>query len=199
MVGFTKNTGLIGHMLPKAFTECLTADLAFQSHSDNLIGYLSVGAITGIGTISSYVIEWHLNSANGPIVFLSGYNTTETIDASHPFTNEPVQSGNLYAVVRFIVINGVKYSPYRFMGQYSPDLKLCFNYVRVADINCSNGIYPTGTYTHYFAYSNTVDPSDNASRELKFMLNSDGSTNDNDNIDTKFLIMMVNTHPTGSH
>lgn len=172
--GFTKALGRNGHTLIK-HNECLKANLAFQSGSSSSPGYLSVGLITGIGTISSYVIEWHLGSPTGSIIFKSGLNPNETVNAIHPFTNEPVTSGNLYAVVKYIVIDGIKYSTYPNLGQYSPDLKICFNYIPVSGINCANGV--TGDYSHSYVYVNNLTFETNAARTLKFYLNSDGTTN----------------------
>jgi hypothetical protein len=176
--GFTRALGRIGHTLITR-KECLKANLAFASASSGSAGFLSVGAITGIGTISSYVIEWRLGSTSGPIVLTTGYNPNQTVNAIHPFTNEPVQSGNLYAVVKYIVIDGIKYSPLFRQGQFSPDLKICFNYVSVASINCGNGtayVPPFELYDHKFTYVNTIDPAINAERKIRFELNSDGTT-----------------------
>ena len=75
--GFTRALGRIGHALPiNKFTKCLDASLSFASGSGG-IGYLSVGLLTGVGVISSYVIEWHLGSSTGAIVLLSGYAPEE--------------------------------------------------------------------------------------------------------------------------
>jgi hypothetical protein len=176
--GFTKPLGKIGHVLTQ-YKECLKATLAFASNSGGL-SVISCGSITGIGTITGYVIEWRLNSITGPIVLLTGYNPDVTVNATHPFVNEPVQSGNLYAVVRYIIIDGIRYSPYFRLGQFSPDLKICFNYVSVSGLNCGNPTRTINTYNifygHIFTYNNASDPAVNASRNIKFDLNADGTT-----------------------
>lgn len=167
--GFTRGLGKIGHML-KRHEECLNATLAFASSSGG-VGYLSCGLITGLGTITSYVIEWHLNSPTGAIVMLTGYNPSETVNAIHPFTNEPVQSGNLYAVIKYIIIDGIKYSAYYRAGQFSPDLKICFSYVPVTAVTCANG--GAGIYSHIFTYVNTIDSAVLANRVIRYELNSE--------------------------
>jgi hypothetical protein len=168
--GFTKGTGRIGHTLKK-FTECLTANLSFISGSSVSPGMLSVGLISGIGSITGYVIEWHLNSPTGNIVFKSGLNPNESVNAIHPFVNEPIVSGDLYAVVKYIIINGIKYSSYINIGQYSPDLKVCFNYINVTGINCSTA-NTSGLYTYRIIYSNLINPAQDAYRTIKFDINS---------------------------
>ena len=171
--GFSRSLSRIGHTLINR-QKCLKANLAFAS-TGSTAGLLSCGLITGSGTITSYVIEWRSGSRTGDVVMLSGYNPNEPVNAIHPFVDEPVQSGDLYAVVKYIVIDGTKYSPYYRYGQFSPDLKICFNYVSVGAVTCANGLQPL-PYTNQFAYTNATDPAENASRSIKFNLNSDGST-----------------------
>ena len=166
--GFSRGLGRIGHIF-KTYAKCLNATLGFVS-SVGGTGYLSVGSLTGIGVITSYIIEWHLGSPDGVVVLVSGYNPDSTVNTLHPFANEPVISGDLYAVVRYIVIDGIRYSPYYRIGQYSPDLKICFSYVHVNGIDCTNGT--DGTYSHIFNYTGTIDASNLANRSIKFMLNS---------------------------
>ena len=57
------------------------------------------------------------------------------MNAIHPFTNRCVCGGTLYATIRYIVIDGIKYSPYFREGQYSPDLLSCLGNIVVADKN----------------------------------------------------------------
>jgi len=174
MTGFTRALGKIGHKWP-TYTQCTTSTLRFQSASNNLIGLLTVGAVIGTGvTITGYLIEWRQGSNTGPIVLLTGYNPDVTVNAIHAFANEPVQSGTLYAVVRYIIINGIRYSPYFRQGQYSPDLLTCLGSITVQGLNCSNG--GNDTYSHTITYVNTIDPAILAERTLRFDLNTDGST-----------------------
>lgn len=171
--GFVKALGKIGHVLP-TYTLCLDANLSFSSTSGGT-NTLSAGLITGLGIISSYIIEWHLNSTSGATVLVSGYNPDDTVDVLHPFTDQTVQGGDLYPVIRYITIENatgglqqsgpIRYSPFYRVGQYSPDLKLCLNYVTVnvpPEVECLDGLVVETVYLHTstdvsllpFGYSN---------------------------------------------
>ena len=177
MVGFTKGLGKIGHMWQQNYSQCATSSLRFASASNNLIGLLTVGAVIGTGvTITSYVVEWRSGSIIGPIVLLTGFNADETIQATHAFTNEPVQSGTLYAVIKYIVINGIRYSPYYRFGQYSPDLFSCLGSITVLSLNCFNGTTGWPLYPSRVFYRSQTDASVDASRKIRFDLNADGTT-----------------------
>lgn len=165
-------------VLVNQYDECLQADLSFSSTDVSSPGLLSVGLLSSTGTLSSYIIDWHLGSTTGDIVFISGYNPNDTVNAIHPFTNEPVISGDLYAVIRYITIDGTMYSPTWGIGEYSPDLKICFNYLTVDAITCSSSTTTDNIlYTHKYSYSALTDPSTDAERTINFELNNDGSTN----------------------
>jgi hypothetical protein len=177
MVGFTRSLGKIGHMNMRTYTQCATSTLRFQSASNNLIGLLTVGAVIGTGvTITDYVIEWRLGSITGAIQLVTGVGSDPDIQAFHPLVSEPVVGGTLYAVIRYIVIDGIRYSPYFRQGQYSPDLKACLGSVTVVTMNCSNGTSGDYWYPTYVTYNNTLQPANNAERTLRFNLNSDGSS-----------------------
>lgn len=176
MVGFTQSLGLIGHMWRRLFAQCETSELQFETASNNLVGLLTVGEVIGGSgvNITDYVIEWRLGSITGEIILITGIGDDPAIQAFHPIISEPVVGGELYAVIRYIVIDGVRYSPYFRQGQYSPDLLECLGSVTIVTMNCGNGTI--GTYSHQVEYMNTSQPASNATRTLKFDLNSDGST-----------------------
>lgn len=159
-----------------------TCRLQWSSASNNLVGFLTVGNLVATGvTIGDYLIEWHLGSTTGQIVFRSGKGTDPLIQAQHPLTNEPVVGGNLYAVISYVWIDGIRYSSQRLGGQYSPDLITCMGYITVVSMNCFNGNWNGGVwriqdYTHVITYTANVDPIQNAQRDIKFELNTDGST-----------------------
>jgi uncharacterized protein (TIGR02145 family) len=154
-----------------------TCRLQWSSASNNLVGYLTVGNLVGTGvTIGDYVIEWRLGSTTGDLVLTTGIGSDASIQRFHPFTNEPVISGNLYATIKWVVIDGVTYSSYRHLyGQYSPDLLACLGYITVADMNCSNS-NTTGNYQYLISYVNTVQVPALASRTIRFILNTDGTS-----------------------
>ena len=130
------------------------------------------------GTIGNYLIEWRKDSVSGTPVFITGEGSDPLIQAVHPFTDEIVQSGTLYPVIIYAYFNGQKYTLVPNAGDnYSPDLLHCLElYYQVIDsITCSSG--GAGTYSHVYSYVNNLDPAINASRTIKFDLNSDGTTN----------------------
>jgi hypothetical protein len=175
--GTYTDTAIIRINLLEVFTECADSVVRFASQSNNLIGLLTVGAVIGTGvTIGNYVIEWRLGSTSGDIVLLSGIGPDPVIQAFHPLVSEPVVGGNLYAVIRYIVIDGVQYTPYPFSayGEYSPDLLACLGFITVVTMSCNNE--SVGQYGHYISYINTTQPASNANRTLKYDLNNDGST-----------------------
>lgn len=145
---------------------------------DNLINYLHIGILQlNTGALGDYVIEWHLNSTTGTTVFISGNagNTDINIEAYHPFF-DLAQAGDLYAVVRYITVDTVKYSAYPFSsyGLYSPDLVACLGHKTVASMNCNNA--SVGVWGHSISYVNTSMGRDAATRSLSYLLNTDGST-----------------------
>lgn len=155
---------------------CDENDLHFESSDVTQVSLLSVGNLVSTGdTIGDYFIEWHLGAVDGPITLTSG-SGNDYYQATHPFVNEPVQGGVLYPVIVYIEFNGVMYRSNQVDGtRYSPDLLDCLAPLTVVSMNCSNG-GAFGNYTHHLAYNNSIDPSNNASRMIKFDLNSDGST-----------------------
>lgn len=179
MTGFARPLSKIGHLWRKYFTKCGPSTLRWSSSSTNLIGLLTVGNLIGTGvTIGNYLIEWHLNSVSGDIVFRSGNGADPLIQAQHPLVSEPVVGGNLYAVIKYVFIDGVRYSPYNLQGQYTPDLITCLGYISVISMNCTNGsqAWTICGHTHIITYVNNTDPAQNAERELRFDLATDGST-----------------------
>lgn len=164
---------------------CSTAALQFDTYSTNLVGLLTVGNLISNTSmeIGDYLVEWHEGSSSGDIVFYSGIGTDPLIQALHPFTNEVVQSGVLYPTLAYVYIDGEKYSPYISEDAiYSPDLMGCLpepgvNTIVVEEVGCNNGTFENEYYSHIFSYEALLDPQINASRTIKFMLNSDGSTN----------------------
>lgn len=183
MTGFTRSLGKIGHNMLRTYYQCSTSSIRFQTASNNLIGLITVGNVIGTGvTVTNYVIEWRLNSIYGPIQLITGIGSDPVIQSFHPIVSEPVPGGTYYAVIRYIDIDGIRYSPYVMQGQYSPDLMTCLGTINVVTMNCSNG--SSSTYSHTISYVNTLQPENNASRSLRFNLNTDGTT-------TKFAYQFV--------
>lgn len=114
-------------------------------------GYLNVGALVSANeTIGDYVIDWFLN---GVVEF-----TSATADAGiknyvlQPF-NIPVPGGLYTPVIRWVEINGMRYTPYADQpGTYSSDLLDCLDDIYAAPFTCANGNI-TGNYTHNVNYN----------------------------------------------
>jgi len=160
------------------YTKCAEESPYFNGYSEDQIGTLTVGELLlTTGVLGDYVIEWRLNSTSGTQVFVTGNagNTDPDIQAFHPIDSELVQSGELYPVIRYITIDGIKYSSFSNLGySYSPDLLTCLPSITVISMSCSNGT--EGTYGHTVVYYNTTQPSQLANRTLTYQLNTDGSS-----------------------
>lgn len=142
--------------------------------------YLSANKlVSDYGTVGDYLIEWRLGSVSGEAVFISGEGTDPLLQVIHPFEDEVVQSGTLYPVIIYAYFNGQKYTLQPNYGDnYSPDLLQCLElyFVVIDGVNCASGTNPISYYSHGFVYQNTLDIAIDASRTIKFDLNSDGST-----------------------
>lgn len=135
-------------------------------------GYLNVGALVSANeTIGDYVIDWYLN---GSINF-----TSATADAGvtnyvlQPF-NIPVAGGTYTPVIRWVEINGLRYTSYPDQpGTYSPDLLDCLTDIVAADYTCSNGAgYTVGaaSYEHLVSYSYELATAELPTREITMNL-----------------------------
>jgi len=160
------------------YTPCDDFSLAFESYEGG-VGLFSVGEVVSLGNeIGDYLISWHLGSVDGDIVFRTGVGSDPLIQATHPFTDEPVMSGDLYPVIEYIWINFYKYtSSYEQGSRYAPDLIECLDFITVDEINCSSTQGTNPTYPMVVSFTANVDPLQDAEREFVFMLSDDGSTN----------------------
>lgn len=145
--------------------------------TDNNTGYLNISNLwydsNGDGTAdiipTNYVIDWHLESPTGPIIITTGDSlaTDPDISAIHPLIAEPVISGTYYPVIRFMTIDGVKYSVTNIPGaSYSPDLLECLPSFIVQGYSCSC----SNNYDTVIVYRNTSQSSADASREIDFSI-----------------------------
>lgn len=98
-----------------------------------MIGYLSCGTLSSLNCIfGDYLIEWRMSSYTGYEILRSGEGPDPLIAVQHPFFDYPVDCGTLYPVIRYVDIDGVRYSPYIGVGDiYSPDLLECLDPVIV--------------------------------------------------------------------
>ena len=148
--------------------------------SGSTYSLLSCGnLVSNTATIGNYVIEWRLNSISGTIVLISGNsgNPDISIETYHPFIDIPVLGGTLYPVIKYVYIDGYKYtSTFEPESRWSPDLATCIGPILVSDMTCYNGTLVDSNYTHTIDYNaNTMNPSQ-ATRSVNFILNNDGTT-----------------------
>jgi len=154
-----------------SYTCCATYGPDFASHSVDHSMFLSAGLVTlDTGTIGYYAIDWRLDSITGDIIFTSGITADiGEVQAQHPFTNEVVFAGTLYPVIKYIYVDGIKYtSEYEEGSRYSPDLINCIDPIIIDAIECET-VYGADTlYPYYLTYTNGVDRADNKSRTLRY-------------------------------
>jgi len=144
-------------------------------------GLLSAGVLeSSYGTVTDYVIEWHLNARDGEIVFTSGTTNTPpefSLDDTHPFENQPVEAGTLYPVILYVIIDNKTYKSSVSVpidGSVSTDLVDCLDSVAIYRPSCDNG--DIGTYAHTITYDwEKAEEGENSSRTIEFEL--DNTTN----------------------
>jgi hypothetical protein len=135
--------------------------------------------------LGDYVIEWRLDSVDGEILFLSAndWNVDTNIKRIHDpnitpqgFENEIVPGGEIFAVIKFIYVNGIRYDGYYSPGvNYSPDLLTCLGSTTVVDMTCTNG-NQNGIYSHVLSYQYKNSGDADASNSFNFIYNNDGSS-----------------------
>jgi len=155
----------------------LCEDCSFQiAGVDSGISTLSAGAMTSAcGTIGDYLIEWRVGSRDGITTLVSGIGADPDIQTQHPFVNEPVSSGDLYPVLKYVVLNGIRYTTAEEEeGVYSNDGLDCVfpMFESVAPLACGTTFNADANYDFIFTY-NSVTSGTDKSREFRFDLDSD--------------------------
>lgn len=164
--------------------KCMLYGLHFDTYSNNLISLLTIGnlVVNSEYTIGDYLIEWHLNSREGSIVLYSGIGTDPLINIQHPFSNEPVESGILYPILKYIYIDGIRYVTNELdviegdvydnnISYCLPDSSSGADSVGVNGLTCYNG--SAEIYSHLISYNNELDEAINAQRTVRYELSSD--------------------------
>jgi hypothetical protein len=142
-------------------------------------GTLTAGSLASNSgcTVGTYVIDWYLNTTGGTASFTSGSAISAATDVTvvQPFTNEPVQGGTWYPVVRFAFLNGVKYTSNINLATsivvYSPDLGTVVSPLCAESYNCSSG-NSGSTYPVSISYTNTTQNATQAQRSISWSLSS---------------------------
>ena len=142
-------------------------------------GTLTAGALASNSgcTVGTYVIDWYLNTTGGTASFTSGSAISAATDVTvvQPFTNEPVQGGTWYPVVRFAYLNGIKYTSNLTLATsivvYSPDLGTVVSPLCAESYSCSSGSSGS-TYPVTVSYTNTTQNATQAQRSISWSLSS---------------------------
>jgi hypothetical protein len=137
-----------------------------------LTGKLSVGdLVSNTATIGEYVIDWYLN---GDVSFTSGtVGSGLTGIKFHPFNGVdaiPAESGIYTPRIRWVDIDGERYSCELSEDFYSPDLCGCLEDIEVFPYTCENG--SSGTWTHEISYDWEGQPGEYATRSVSFDLDA---------------------------
>lgn len=125
------------------------------------------------GTLTYYHIEWHWESITGDIVFTSGVTVDPgEVQEQQPFTEaQPVLAGTLYPVIKYMYVDGIKYSAYQVEDAlWSPDLLDCLPPVIIDSITCETILGSDSVYPFDFKYINSSDNGLNKSRSFKIDL-----------------------------
>jgi hypothetical protein len=168
------------------YTACSSFGLTLTGTAGNPPATIKADTIksnTG-GIIGQYVIEWYRDTIDGSPEFVSGSagTTDPTVTVLHPFAGEPAEGGTWHPVIKYVYINGIKYSrTYMPDARYSPDLLHCLDpiIVIVNNLNCSNGgnyfasTYGSpGSYIHKVSYTNGLNSPTLAARSFRFDLDA---------------------------
>lgn len=166
------------------YNACNDFGLALSDVAGQSISLLKAGVVTSTtGVVGAYVIDWYLNNTAGQPAFSSGSNgvVDPTVTVYHPFNNEPVEGGTWFPVIKYIFIDGIKYTRIKTAGaRYSPSLLTCLVSINIQNFNCANAnalgnlaVHNSGGYYgHKISYNNTINSATLASRSFRFDLDA---------------------------
>lgn len=156
--------------------------VSFSSYVSAGVSVLTVGDLLGTPcTFTAYVIDWYKDSLENPKQFTTGKGTDPDITFFHPLTGTnalPVEGGTWIPVIRYVVVGGVRlYSKPTLCRKWCSTLTGLPSIV-VSSATCYNGgsYWSGASYTHYYNYNSTVNNVAEASRTIRFDLNSDATT-----------------------
>ena len=164
------------------YAACEDFGLSLAGTSGNAVATIKAGVITTTtsSTIGEFVIEWYREVIDGQPEFVSGSSgaTDPAVTVSHPFAGEPAEGGTWHPVIKYVYIDGIKYSREAMTGaRHSPDLLHCLDpiIVIVNNLTCTNGsnfITNGVSYFHKVSYTNGLVSPTLASRSLRFDLDA---------------------------
>jgi len=169
------NSNIITVTTELEYTACATYQPYFNPEPVDGLMFLTCGSLNlTSGTLGHYVIEWNLGSPSGVTQFVSGSDKTfdPNIQENHPLVDEVVFAGTLYPVIRYVYIDGNKYTAEWETGsRYSPDLLVCLDPVVVTAIECSTLYGGDANYPNFkLTYNNITDVGVDKSRKLKYLI-----------------------------
>ena len=138
-------------------TQCSVCNLDFNNKSNDLIGTINVGNLTGScdPTITDYKIAWYGPDSSTNLSFTSGKGTSfPGYGATHPLTGTSapfVLPGTYVSRITDVELNGVKYSVTGGTGTgsvLSSGLTACSVSFNVSAYTCNNGTYDGPYYEH---------------------------------------------------
>ena len=136
---------------------CVFCDLSLNNVSNNLIGTINVGNLTGScdPTITDYKIAWYGPNSSTNVAFTSGKGTLfPGYTSPHPLTGSsaPLLMPGVYeSRITDVELNGIKYSVTGGTGTgsvLSSGLTACSLSFNVSAFTCNNGTYGGPYYTH---------------------------------------------------
>ena len=149
---------------------CITCELGLNNITNDLIGQINVGSLTGNcdNSINDYTIKWYGPDSPTNFAFSSGQGTlfAGQYQFTQPLTssNSPVLNPGVYvARITNVELNGLKFTSTGGTGNItSCSLTSCTTNVTVNTYSCLNG-NPGATdgYGHYrnFTYNGSLPPS----------------------------------------
>ena len=149
---------------------CITCELGLNNITNNVLGQINVGSLTGTcdGSIDDYTMSWYGPNSTTNLAFTSGQGTlfSGQYQYTQPLTsvNSPVLNPGVYvARINNVSLNGINFSSTGGTGNIlSCSLTSCTTNVTVDSYSCLNGDpLTTDGYGHFrdFTYNGTQPPS----------------------------------------
>ena len=136
---------------------CSVCNLSFNNVSDNLIGTINVGNLTGScdPSITDYKVSWYGPNSSTNVAFTSGKGTQfPGYSAEHPLTGTSAPlllPGSYVSRITDVELNGVNFSVTGGTGTgsvLSSGLTACSLTFNVSAYTCNNGTYSGPYYEH---------------------------------------------------
>lgn len=149
---------------------CNICDLNFANFSNNSIGKISVGNLTGScqSNITDYVVNWYGPDSTTNIAFTSGKGTGFTYGYQHPVVDLLTSGGVYTPKLQKVIVSGITFSSTGGTNQVLAQLD-CLPPITVRDFTCSNGT-SSGSFTHIMNFSSLSNNSTPGALNGQFLL-----------------------------